>query len=392
MPLTEKDKTLVLNQRLEKLLDYSKICVENQTQFARSKAFHESMPQVNKLWDQRMAEHEDFAKWFNTPARDYQRSDMQKKQQEIAKAIYGYYTTETSTAYLVPEIWSSQIWGRILEKSVMRGLCDIINFSGPGDILHIPTTSAGLTSKTRGEPSTALIDLMDDTSRQTISEKQLTKVRHFVATWVTPEVIQDAGYDIMSMISMEMADAIRIGEEDALINGDSGGVSAPDVQSMFDGFIYDAGQTLDVQLQPLSNNDFTESMALLGDNRFEPGAFVCTRRVANRFLDKTEFDHVLTIDKYGPRATVLNGELARLYGVPIVVSDLLPKTAGTPDYSTCLMIDRRAGVIGNVSALELQREFWARYQVNFLILIQRLGYVTRYANGIVKLTNVFEKA
>lgn len=392
MPLTDKDKQLVLNQRLDKLLKYSKICVENQDNFARSKAIHESAEDFSKMWEGRMKEHEDFAKWFRTPQRDYSPSKIQKKQREIAKAIYGYYTTETSTAYLIPEIWSSQIWGRILERSVMRGLCDQIGFTGPGDTLHIPTTTAGLTSKTRGEPTTALLDLLDDTSRQTIGEATLTKVRHFVATWVTPEVIQDAGYDVMNMISMEMADAIRIGEENAFINGDTGTYAAPDNRNMFNGFIYDAGQSLDLAKAPMTNADFTEAMALLGDNRFEPGAFVCTRRVANRFLDKTEFDHVLTIDKYGPRATVLNGELARLYGVPIIVSDLLPKVAGTPDYSTCLMIDRRAGVIGNVTALELQREFWARYQVHFLILIQRLGYVTRYANGICKLTNVFEKA
>jgi len=393
MPQTEKDRAMILNQRLGKLLKYSDRVKTNQIAETRAKNLqHTSLDELNQLYERRMDEHRDFAKWFKTPPRDYSPSPMQKKWRDVAKAIAGYYTTETSTAYLIPEIWSSQIWGRILEKSVIRDLASVVNFTGPGDILHIPTTTAGLTSKTRGEPSTSLIDLMDDTTRGTISEKQLTKVRHFVATWVTPEVIQDAAYDVMDLLSMEMADAIRMGEEEAFIQGATGSYSAPDVKSMFDGMINDAGQTLDLSLAPLTNDDFVESMALLGDNRFEPGAFICTRRVAHRFLDKTEFDHVLTIDKYGPRATVLTGELARLYGVPIVVSDALPITAGTPDYSTCLMIDRRAPVIGNVTALELQREFWARYQVNFLILIQRLGYVTRYTNGIVKLTNVYEKA
>lgn len=391
MPATDREKIPILNQRLQKLLDISDVLVEKQHTFARSKALQEISPEtLHKTWESRMEEHRDFAKWYTTPQRDYSPSKLQKKEREIAKAIYGYYTTETSTAYLIPEIWSSQIWGRILEKSAMRGLCSEISFSGPGDTLHIPATTAGLTSKTRGEPSTALIDLLDDTSRQTITEKLLTKVRHFVATWITPETIQDAGYDIMDMISMELADAIRIGEEMAFIQGDTA-LSAPDVKSMFHGFIHEAGKTQSLASAPLTNRDFTEGMALLGDNRFEPGAFVCTRRVANRFLDKAEFDHVLTIDKYGPRATVLNGELARLYGVPIIVSDLLPVTVGDPDISTCLMIDRRAGVIGNVSALELQKEFWARYQVNFLILIQRLGFVARYPNGICTFTDVYEK-
>ena len=383
------EKLKALNRKTDQLIAYNKKLMESPLTLAHSQTL-QSIPSEQALWEQRVEEFKDFVKWLKAHPKDYRPSKLQKEVIQKAPS-YGYYTTETSVAYLIPEIWASEIWGRILDKSVIRGLAEIVNFTGPGDKLHIPTTTAGMTSKTRGESTTTFIDLLDDATQTTHGEKLLTKVKHFVTTFITPEAIQDSSYDVLGMITREMADAIRVGEEEAFIQGDTGTYSAPDVKSMFDGMIHDAGQTQDVGSAPLTNEDFTEGMALLGDNKFEPDAFICTRRVFNRFLDATEFEHVLTLDKYGRSATVLQGELARLYNVPILVSDGLPITAGSPDISTCMMIDRRGPVIGNVTQLEMQKEFWPRYQVHFMVLIQRLGYVTRYPNAIVKLTNVYEK-
>jgi hypothetical protein len=46
------------------------------------------------------------------------------------------------------------------------------------------------------------------------------------------------------------------------------------------------------------------------------------------------FDEVLTVDKYGQNATVLNGELARVQGSPLVSSIAMSKTAATGMVST----------------------------------------------------------
>ena len=382
------EKLKMLNRKTDMLKKHNDLLMSSQISLAQSQTLR-SLETEQDLWEGRVKEFKDFVGWLKCHPKDYRPSAMQKQVIEKAPS-YGYYTTDTSVAYLIPEIWSSEIWGRILDKSVIRGIAEVVNFTGPGDKLHIPTTTAGMTSKTRGESTTTFIDLLDDATMTTHGEKLLTKVKHFVTTFISPEAIQDSSYDVLGLITREMADAIRVGEEEAFIQGDVD-TGAPDVRDMFDGMIKDAGQTHDLGNAPLTNEDFVEAMALLGDNKFEPSAFICTRRVFNRFLDKTEFDHVLTLDKYGSSATVLRGELARMYNVPIIVSDGLPITAGTPDTSTVMMIDSRAPVIGNVTQLEMQKEFWPRYQVHFMVLIQRLGYVTRYPNGIVKLTNVYEK-
>ena len=90
--------------------------------------------------------------------------------------------------------------------------------------------------------------------------------------------------------------------------------------------------------------------------------------------------NVLTVDKFGPSATILNGQLASLYGIPIIVSEWVRENlnaSGVHDGITqtktyALVVNRNEWVMGARSPLAIEtddsvyRETYQRLLVGFM--------------------------
>lgn len=91
-------------------------------------------------------------------------------------------------------------------------------------------------------------------------------------------------------------------------------------------------------------------------------------------------DEVLTVDKYGPQAVVLNGEVARIGRHPLIASIAVPmtnndgmvKSTGN-SYDQIVAFNRRAFVVGVRRALKIETERLPATDQSRIVLSTRLG-------------------
>lgn len=76
----------------------------------------------------------------------------------------------------------------------------------------------------------------------------------------------------------------------------------------------------------LTDADITSALALMGKYAVNPSRLVLFCDVATYVKGLMSLDGVLTADKYGTNAVLLQGELAKYRGIPIIPSASMPKT------------------------------------------------------------------
>jgi HK97 family phage major capsid protein len=99
----------------------------------------------------------------------------------------------------------------------------------------------------------------------------------------------------------------------------------------FDGLIHYClnevtGQVSDIG--SLDYDDFATLISKLGKYADDPSrcAFIIDRDVKNKAIQIEEF---LTVDKMGPKATLLTGQIGQIFGVPVILSGQLAKANAT---------------------------------------------------------------
>jgi hypothetical protein len=105
----------------------------------------------------------------------------------------------------------------------------------------------------------------------------------------------------------------------------------------------------------LADTSYQALLTLLGEYGVDPArvAFIEDLYVYFKSLTLT---NVLTVDKFGSGATILSGQLASIFGVPIVISGQMPKassdgmidgaTPGNNDAGRILAVNRDMWTVG----------------------------------------------
>jgi len=83
------------------------------------------------------------------------------------------------------------------------------------------------------------------------------------------------------------------------------------------------GQSTDVD-STLDDAEWRAGIARMGKYGVDPGRIAAITNVKTYLISLLSLTNVRTLDKYGPQATILTGELARMDGIPIVVSASMP--------------------------------------------------------------------
>jgi HK97 family phage major capsid protein len=161
---------------------------------------------------------------------------------------------------------------------------------------------------------------------------------------VDEDAAEDTIMDSMTILRDEIMRAIVDAEEDAIINGDTAGTHQDDltnwnVRGRWEGTLggasdhrkawlglraraFDVSAATD-QSAAATFAGFMTARANLDSPHGLEGDLVCIVSPEYYINNMMQFTEVLSMDKMGPQATVLSGQLASLAGVPIVVSELM---------------------------------------------------------------------
>ena len=224
---------------------------------------------------------------------------------------------------------------------------------------------------------------------------------------------------LLSVIRDDIASRLAFNEQNLFLNGDTntthasningayhastnpGGVNATnnDYLMMFDGLRKSAGKEVVVNAAFAASHVrlAIKQLGVYAENRADL-CLIVSRNVEVQLLGLTELQ---TVDKYGPEATILTGEVGKLYGIRVFASSVVPDNlngggvvpAGhNGDKSIAILCHMRSPLIGTPSIAD------RRFSIDFhdeptkdrfvLIPRQDLAFGVRYADAICKMVDI----
>jgi HK97 family phage major capsid protein len=257
----------------------------------------------------------------------------------------------------VPDIWSTELWRKARLENVILPLFRVIEMpSNPFElpisgtdptVYYVPETQDedDLTLAGSGNP---IPDSQIGSGKVTLTAKKLALRVGFSA-----ELAEDAAIPLIALYREQalrvMADAI----DNVLLNGDTetgatGNINsdngAPSSTAKY--LAFDGLRKLGLVTNTANKSDAggTPTVALLRTMRFlmesryslrpKDCAYIMDGSTYAKLLSDTS---LATVDKFGPHATVLTGEIGKVDGVPVLVSAEMPLT----------MADGKADTTGN---------------------------------------------
>jgi HK97 family phage major capsid protein len=167
-----------------------------------------------------------------------------------------------------------------------------------------------------------------DAIESTITAGKITFATSRIKTLVsvTDQADQEAVVAVIDLVKQELVSSLARASEKGIIAGDTALSDANDVRKAFDGLLKTAvaaGNTVDGTGAISAANVLAARKALgvYGLNLADL-AIIAPVKVA---YDMLGLDEVVTVDKYGTAATILTGEIGKLYGMPIVASAYVPE-------------------------------------------------------------------
>jgi len=205
-----------------------------------------------------------------------------------------------------------------------------------------------------GEAVAYLIAPGDDAIESAIAASKVSFETQRIKTLIglTDQADFETVTAIVDLVRMELVRSLARATENALIMGDEAGTDPNAVTKAFDGLLkyaVSAGNTVDAGGASITAAVIAAARRLLGVYGINLGdlAIVAPVDVAFQMIELPE---VITVDKYGPSATILTGEIGKLWGMPIVVSEYVSHTLkadGTPgdpntDDKTAVLVVNKA--------------------------------------------------
>lgn len=200
----------------------------------------------------------------------------------------------------------------------------------PTDPYRVPYISAQMSvyfiAEQTGDAGTKIT-----ASDPTTANMQLDSKKIGVRVPWSVELEEDSIVPILTMLREEIARIVAQGLEDAALNGDTSAThqdtdvtASTDVKKMFRGLRFHSLSNAAFQ-QALTTFNITNLRALrakMGKFGVNANDLVWVMGPIAYLKHVLNLADVITVDKYGPQAVVLTGEVARLDGIPVVVSQV----------------------------------------------------------------------
>lgn len=346
-----------------------------------------------------------------------QEIDFTELTQRVKDALAG--AANATGATMLPTETAEEIIGIVYERNFMRSLFPAMPMNRRK--MNIPKLSGSVDfhQQTLGmtEAGTAAAESRHATSEITLELKTM------IANIPIGNYLVAYGVEgLMAVLRDDIASRLAFNEASLLLNGDTEtgssyadningayhastnplGVSATanDYKLLFDGLRKSATATSINAAGALSLASLRSAIAGLGvyaDNR-DDLALIVPRAVEVELLGITELQ---TVDKYGPSATILNGEIGKIYGVRVFGTGALPTNLDAngvvpsghgQSKGLAVLTHIRSPLIGNPTVAE------RRFSIGFhdeptkdrfvLIPKQDIAFGVRYSEAIVLIRNI----
>jgi len=207
-------------------------------------------------------------------------------------------------------------------------------------------------------------------------------------TIFSEELSEDAIVPILPYIKDQIVTALATAQETATINGDTSAThldadvtSSWDARKAWDGYRKLTLPEAKLDLSTFNTSNLRALRAKLGKYGVDPAklAWVCSISVYNKFLS---LDEVITVDKYGPNATILRGELAKLDNIPVIVSEYVREDLNasgvydgtTTDRTIVLLVYRPGFIYGDRRKATLRTKEDIETDQTIVVSTQRLAF------------------
>lgn len=328
-------------------------------------------------------------------------------------------TLDGTTGYgleMLPTELSSDIIGRVWEESWIRNSFRSVTMTT--DTLEVPKILTGITMQ-----GMAKTDDRATETRHTTDNITLTMKTVIGNAPIRKKLIAYAVDTLMPSIEEDIRDTIAEMEEDMFINGDTtsgasningsyhatnfpNGVVTRDPRLEFDGlrhFAIAGGKVVNASGQALTQTHIRKAIAQLARHGIRKSDLIIAMSptVATTVLG---WDDLRTIDKYGPSATILTGEVGKIFGCTVVATDLISDTldedavertqAGgtTGNMSVVLVINKNSPIIGNPGKPERQFRILLDEEIRddeiILVPIEDIAFANKYNEAIAYIRNV----
>lgn len=218
------------------------------------------------------------------------------------------------------------------------------------------------------------------------------------------ELNEDSAVDQVKVIRQEVIEGQEKALEIAILEGDTAGTmhytsQLPDVaggtlisalsdtpEKSFDGIrvrLLAASATADAGGNAVTEAELSSARGKMGKFGVNPAelVYIAGSKTYNQML---QLDDVRTIEQYGQQATVLQGELAKYEGAPVIVSEWLREdtssggkntNGGSNDRGTIMLVNRKRWFVGTRRAIQvLVEKNRTQYDVLDLVSFARKAF------------------
>lgn len=325
---------------------------------------------------------------------DYWKNRMHKSA-PLRKAL----DSQTATEGLewVPTGYSAD-WIRFVDLDAkVKGLFREIQM--PTDPYKIPYQGAQVVVQKVAEQTADAGTKIADVSPAASANVSLDTVKLGGRIPIATELTEDSIVPVLPTMREDLAKAIGRGIDYAIINGDSDGAhqdSDIGASAVHRGVLWNG-----LRKHMLSDASFSKNIAgaftsaNLGLIRSYMGkygaypedlAWIVSPKTVSRHLQTLA--EVITREKYGDQATILNGEIARVFGIPVIVSTQMREdlnTAGkydgtTTDNTVILLVHRPSWIVGRRRELTIKVWENPEYDQIYLIATARHDFKTPWTD------------
>jgi len=267
----------------------------------------------------------------------------------LQPAITKAFNDQAGTgAEFIPDQFISDLYQTFQLPKRLRGL--LTRIQADRNVLNIPRLNRGGRPYLKGE-ITVDSPLAQYTTSTPATGQKTINIKGIASSYVLDDAaVEDSALAVLPIFSQQIAQDLEDAFEDCMINGDTAAThqddianwnirsrwgvtpplgSASDHRRMFNGMraaAFDQSNTAAKAGASLAVSDILSGMASLG----ELGASNLVMVVSPEFMiDIMGLDEVVTIDKFGPAASILSGQIGSIFNVPIVMSRFMSNDLAT---------------------------------------------------------------
>lgn len=273
---------------------------------------------------------------------------------------------------------------KLREKCWCRGLFTVQKMTS--DVMRIPRITGDMTvyRVTGGNAPSAEATLPTD-ELVLDAEKLMTYVD------VNSELEEDARIAMAPIVRDAMIEAMALAEEEAFVNGDTGG-AATDHKTICDGL---------VKLAALANSGNAEvdvagaalAISHINEARYNLGRY--GRDVSQLILlvnpytsvEIRSLSEVVTVEKYGPKATIVTGEVGKILGITVIESVYIPLD-GMADKGQAVLVFKSSPIIGDRRLVKIKYQDLPLTDQKRMVISERVDFQLRYKAGVSLIKNL----